>query len=170
MRDRYALTDLNSVANAFAYRGLTTLAELAGWVGRPADVARFAQQAAALRAAINLHMWNGSAYCDGVCANTSAGANHTAFHSTVYLLAAGVPTDDTRDAAWRYVRGRITPPFGAPPAPPPPVPAPVEGGSRPADSWPPPPPPGARDGMPCSTMVAQFVLQAPPEPEHPLLP
>jgi hypothetical protein len=37
--------EVNSVANAFAYRGLRTLAELAGWIGRPADAARFARQA-----------------------------------------------------------------------------------------------------------------------------
>ena len=106
-RDRYVLSRYNSVANAFAYRGLRTLVEIAIWLGRHADAARHAEQAAALKTAINAQMWNGTAFCDGVCSNVS----HTAFHSTMYLLAFGAVDESHRAAAWRYLRGRIEPPL-----------------------------------------------------------
>ena len=64
-RDYYVLSEYNSVANAFAYRGLRVLVELAEWLDRPVDAAKHAQTAAALKAAINAKMWNGTAFCDG---------------------------------------------------------------------------------------------------------
>ena len=42
MRDRYEINPLNSVANAFSYYGLTTLSEIAGWVGRAEDKDKYA--------------------------------------------------------------------------------------------------------------------------------
>ena len=48
--------------------GLNTLAEIAGWLGRSADQAKYSAQAAALKARINQLMFNGSAFCDGTCA------------------------------------------------------------------------------------------------------
>ena len=48
--------------------GLTTLAEMAGWLGRSADQAKYRAHAAALKAKINQLMFNGSAFCDGTCA------------------------------------------------------------------------------------------------------
>ena len=115
---------------------------------------RYAAQAAALKAAIQLHMWNGTAFCDGICDEIS----HTAFHSTVYLLAFGAVADENMAKAWAYVKGRIDP-LGstdgvADTA------AKFTGWGAPRASWPPPPPPGVKDGMPCGTYVSQFVLQA----------
>ena len=37
--------------------------------------------------------------------------SHTAFHSSVYLLALGAVADENVAATWRYVRSRINPPF-----------------------------------------------------------
>ena len=85
MRDNYAgmtgmscTNGINSVVNAFGYYGLTTLADIAGFVGRDSDQAALTARAIALKANINKHMWNGTAYCDGVCAKVP----HTAFHSS----------------------------------------------------------------------------------------
>ena len=158
-RDSYVLSVFNSVANAFAYRGLRALVEIAGWLDRPADAAKHAVTAAALKQVINRKMWNGTAFCDGICSNVS----HTAFHSTMYLLAFGAVDDAHRPAAWQYLRRRIDPPFGrsppgAPPPPPPPPRASLSPSSR--SAWPPPPPAGARLGMPCSSYAAQFALEA----------
>jgi alpha-L-rhamnosidase len=137
-RDRYVLSEYNSVANAFAYHGLRTLVELATWLGRHEDAAAHTKTAAALKESINMHMWNGTAFCDGICTNVS----HTAFHSTMYLLAFDAVADANVAAAWSYLRGRINPPFSA------------------RDSWPPPPPVGAKNGLPCSSYAAQFALMA----------
>ena len=48
-RDHYVLSEYNSVANAFAYRGLRVLVELAGWLDRPDDAKKHARTAALLQ-------------------------------------------------------------------------------------------------------------------------
>ena len=58
--------------------GLKTLAEIAGWLGRSADQAKYSAQAATLKKTINQLMFNGSAFCDGMC---------TAVHSIVVALS-----------------------------------------------------------------------------------
>ena len=139
MQDRYVLSDKNSVANAFSYYGLTTLAKMAGWLGRTADQTKYAAQAAHLKKAINALMFNGSAFCDGICSDVP----HTAFHSSVYMLAFGAVADEHKESVWTYIRGRIDPPFSA---------AEHAGSDDTAASWPPPPPVGEKDGMPCGTV------------------
>ena len=61
--------------------GLTTLAEMAGWLGRTADQAKYSAHAEALKAKINQLMFNGSAFCDGTCA---------AEHPTILSLSMNV--------------------------------------------------------------------------------
>jgi hypothetical protein len=107
MRDRYELTAHNSVANAFGVYGLDTLVEIAGYLGRTADVAKYKARADTLRASIDTHLWSakggagwtsGGAYTDGPpCKNVSAEAgkpgkvfpcsSHAAFHSSVCASA-----------------------------------------------------------------------------------
>ena len=53
MRDRYVLTQHNSVANAFGVYGMDTLAEVAGYLGRTADAAKYKARADTLRASID---------------------------------------------------------------------------------------------------------------------
>ena len=38
---------------------------------------------------------------------------HTAFHSSVYMLAFGSVADEHQEAVWKYVKSRIDPPFAA---------------------------------------------------------
>ena len=178
MRDGFVVTANNAVANAFAVYGLGALVDLATWLGRTADAARYQEIKTRLKATINLKLWNGKAFCDGPC----SAVHHTAFHSTVYLLALGAVSEANTAAAWTYVRSRITPPASLHAAVddvadsttnPNPNPNPKarqrsmgsapNTGSKPRQrlgKWPPPPPPGARYGMPCGTYVSQFVLQA----------
>jgi hypothetical protein len=110
MRDRYELTQHNSVANAFGVYGLDMLVEIAGHLGRTADVAKYKARADTLRANIDKHFWsakggagwtNGGAYTDGLPCNKNDNKNnshacagsmkapcfpcssHAAFHSSV---------------------------------------------------------------------------------------
>ena len=112
MRDRYVLTQHNSVANAFGVYGLDMLVEIARYLGRTADVTKYKARGDALRASIDKHLWSakagagwtsGGAYTDGLpCKNASveeegktspcAGSmktkcflctSHAAFHSSV---------------------------------------------------------------------------------------
>ena len=147
MRDNYVITEVNSVANAFSYYGMSTLADIAGWLGREEDEKRYRVMSLKLKDAINEYMWNGKAYCDGVCSET----NHTAFHSSVYLLALGAVQDDRKNATWEYVKSRIDPLSTDPQH--------LQGTAS-GERWPPPPPPGERAGMPCGTYVSQFTVQA----------
>ena len=182
MRDNYVLTQHNSVANAFGVYGLDTLVELAGYLGRTADVAKYKARAATLRTSIDKLLWNatggagwtaGGAYTDGLaCKNASAeegkpvpaacpssmGAkclpcsSHSAFHSSVYMLALGAVPEDKLAATHEFINAKI-------------LPKSMHGQEqrrqmRSGATWPPPPPPGEHDGMPCGGYVSQFTLQA----------
>ena len=174
MRDRYVLTQHNSVANAFGVYGLDTLVEIAGFLGRIADVAKYKARADNLRASINKLLWNatggagwtsGGAYTDGLpCRNASAEeskpalgvkkqpkifpcSSHTAFHSSVYMLALGAVPQDKVTATHEFISAKILPKSIA---------QTVRGNA----AWPPPPPAGEHDGMPCGVYVSQFALQA----------
>jgi len=102
-----------------------------------------------LKTAINKHMYNGTAFCDGLCEDPRA--RHTAFHSSVYMLALGAVSDEHRQSTWEFIKSRIDPPFSSDDS---------QHNGRSNGRWPPPPPPGAKDGMPCGTYVSQFVQQA----------
>lgn len=67
---RKMFTDSNhtSVSNAMGAHGLDLLAQMLAAGGRTDNASRIAAESAGLKAAITKYMWNGSAYCDGVCA------------------------------------------------------------------------------------------------------
>ena len=169
MQDRHVMSNRSTIGSAFALfaaRGLATLARLLGGAARAAQAATLDATADALRAAMLAQQWNGSAFCDGVCAATP----HTSFHATAYALALGAVGEAQQAAAWRYVRGRIDPPFNASGG----------GGSSSVTvaaaaaaaatttgpgvvdqtaAWP-PPEPSSGVGLPCGTYVSQFALTA----------
>ena len=105
MRDGFVFVPTDSVVNAYTYRAMTlfaTMARAAG--GHDADADFFDSAATALRAAINSQLYNASCGCyeDGLA------ANHSAWHSSVYALAFGVPTPDIAAAVYaRIVAGSI---------------------------------------------------------------
>lgn len=146
MQDRYVSNNHSTISSTWVAAALRALAELARAVGRNSDAAFFDTTAEGLVQRINTLMWNGTAFCDGVCSEVE----HTAFHSTMYPMAFGIVDEAHHSQAWHYLRSRIDPPFGT-------VEADTQAGHA---VWPPPPPPGAADGMPCSSYAAQFALEA----------
>ena len=144
------------------------------YLGRTADVAKYKARAVNLRASINKLLWNatggagwtsGGAYTDGLpCKDASAeegkpalGAkaqpktfpcsSHTAFHSSVYMLALGAVPQERVAATHEFINAKILPKSIA---------QTVQSNA----AWPPPPPAGEHDGMPCGVYVSQFALQA----------
>eukprot|EP00039_Didymoeca_costata_P023297 m.6621 g.6621 ORF g.6621 m.6621 type:complete len:1050 (+) comp3560_c0_seq1:189-3338(+) len=142
MRDRFVFSETSTIASAWVYYGATSLAKLATFLNRTSDEVRLSKIAEDLKAAMNEKQWNGTAFCDGVCSNIS----HTAFHSTMYPLAFGAVSDENFESAWRYVKGRINPPFNM--------------SSRESDSkgWP-PPEPYSGVGIPAGVYPAQYAVQ-----------
>jgi len=146
MEDHFVRTNTSTVASAWVYYGTAALEQIATWLGKEADAGKLHATGEALKEAMADRQYNGSAYCDGQCHETS----HTAFHSTMYALSFGAVTDSNREAAWEYLKARIG-------RPPPPAPT---GDGRGGVNWPPPPPPGNNDGIPSGSYPAQFAVSA----------
>lgn len=64
--------------------------------------------------------------------------NHTAFHSSVYMLAFDAVTDEHKESTWSYIKSRIDPPFSTSS----PSAAPSAATRSSHQLWPPPPPIG----------------------------
>lgn len=93
-RDGFVFTPTNTVVNAIAHAAMARFAELAAAAGQPGDASAFVAHAAALRAAANAALRApGGGYADG------ATTNHSAWHSTVFALAFGLPTAADAPAA-----------------------------------------------------------------------
>ena len=151
MQDGYVFSSYSTITSSHVYYGSIFLAEIAKMINRTSDEQDLRSTASKIRNGINQMMWNGTAYCDGTCANTS----HTAFHSTIYALAFGIADDDKVDPAFEYVVGRINSEadekFLREPS------------SRILEStessWP-PPEPSSGVGLPCGTYPSQFAVRA----------
>lgn len=101
MRDGFVFVPADSVVNAYTYRAMNLFAVMARALGgHDADADFFGNASVALRTAINANLYNASCGCyeDGL------GAGHSAWHSSVYALAFGVPTADIAGAVYEYIR------------------------------------------------------------------
>ena len=160
MRDQYETSNHSTIATVWVYHGVITLANVARLLGNSTDAEDLESIASRLKSAVNALQWNGSAFCDGICAETS----HTAFHSSIYALALGAAADENRLQTWKYIRGRIDPPFNdaieiESPRKSPPTSPPASAGAHAPTFWP-PPEPYSGVGLPCGTWPAQYALIA----------
>ena len=85
-RDGFQFRPVNSVVNAFHYRNLREMADIAKALGKDADAKEFARRAAAVHAAFNKAFFDGKTglYVDG------AGASHSSLHANAAALAFGL--------------------------------------------------------------------------------
>ena len=88
--DGFTDSNYNSIGNSWVYLGLRSFAQLGRWLGRNATAAQLDATADALQTAFVARMFNGSAVCDGVCAQTP----HTAAHSSFYAAMSGIMDGD----------------------------------------------------------------------------
>lgn len=100
----------NSVNNAFYYRCLQLMSNIASVIGRTNDAATYAADAEQVYAAYNAAFWNGISYVDGV------GTSHASAHANFFPLAFGLVPAANQTAVLSYIHSRIAADNGMPPS------------------------------------------------------
>jgi alpha-L-rhamnosidase len=97
-RDGFAFTRVNAVVNMWQFASLTTMAQVAGALGRADDHARCTALAKDLRGAINkAFLGADGTYLDGI------GTTHRSQHATAYAVALGLIPEDRLAQAGRVL-------------------------------------------------------------------
>ncbi|MGH7942882.1 MAG: DUF2961 domain-containing protein [Limisphaerales bacterium] len=100
----------NSVNNAFYYRSLRLMANIATAIGRPTDADAYTAMAARLYRNYNATFWdsNSDCYVDGV------GTTHASAHANFFPLAFGLAPPERKAAVILYLHSRIAANDGMP--------------------------------------------------------
>jgi alpha-L-rhamnosidase len=100
----------NSINNAFYYRSLRIMANIANAVGRPADADTYATMAAQVYTNYNAVFWNSDSrsYVDGV------GTTHSSAHANFFPLAFGLVPPERQSTVVNYLHSRIAANDGMP--------------------------------------------------------
>ena len=100
--DGFVFTDYNTVVNAFHYRALALMAELARVLGRAADAADYAQRAARVQAVFQEKFFAAQrgVYVDGL------GTDHASLHANLFPLAFGLVPAAHRASVVAFVKSR----------------------------------------------------------------
>lgn len=163
MRDCHVATSFDTIVNAYAARASMQMAQIAAWLGNHEDAARFNRTFSLLRTNLNSLNFNTQSgkFCDGLCEEppTTSGnvrpkttllsTNHTAWHSSVFMLAFGLVDEDKIAGVFEYVLERLFA-NGSTAAK-----CPVSPAAHPQGHWPAP-----SAGMPGNVYSAFFALQA----------
>ena len=102
----------NSVNNAFYYRSLQIMANIATAIGRQDDAANYTAMAAQVYKSYNKVLWNrkSQSYVDGV------GTTHSSAHANFFPLAFGLVPAKRQAAVINYLHSRIAADDGMPPS------------------------------------------------------
>lgn len=100
--DHYHLTDYNTVVNAFHYKALSILQQMATLVGREADAEQLQTECQALRTAFNELLFDKEKglYRDGV------DSDHISLHANLFPLALGLVDERNVPQIMDYIRSR----------------------------------------------------------------
>jgi len=101
-RDDFDFRAVNTVVNAFYYKTLVQMADLAGAIGRENDAARYRKMAATVRTAFNQVLFDPErgVYVDG------EGSQHASLHANMMPLALDLVPEDRIDRGADYVVSR----------------------------------------------------------------
>jgi len=99
-RHEFTASKHMSVSNMFAAHGLDLLAQMVAKGGRAANATQFAAEAKSLKAAIMSKMWNGSAFCDGVCSEVDGAS---LVMSNMFSLCFGMVPSEHVPTVWGTV-------------------------------------------------------------------
>ena len=112
MRDGYQFTDYNTVLNAFNYKNMVDLANMAEVLNKPEDVEKYRELAKIQKEALNRELFdpNVNRFVDGV------GVDHYAAHANFFPVALGAATEENAKLASEYIaeRGMAASVYGAP--------------------------------------------------------
>lgn len=100
--DGYDFTDINTVVNAFHYRALVLMAEMASAIGREADSQKYIEQAGKVYGSFNKLLFDDSkaAYIDG---ETSS---HASLHANMFALAFGLVDESRKPSVIKFIKSR----------------------------------------------------------------
>lgn len=101
-RDGYDMTEINTVVNAFHYRSLVLMAELAGYMGKAVDSALFCNRAAKVKKAINEKLFNKDRglYLDG------ENSDHSSLHANMMALAFDLVPEEYLKNVTAFIKSR----------------------------------------------------------------
>jgi len=101
-RDGYDMTEINTVVNAFHYRSLVLMAEMAGYLGRSVDSLLFINRASKVRNAINEKLFdrNKGIYLDG------ENSDHSSLHANMMALAFDIVAEDHKKSVIEFIKSR----------------------------------------------------------------
>ncbi len=100
--DGFVFTDINTVVNAFHYKGLTLMSHIAGVLGKMDDQAFYRERAEKLKKSFNTQLFDRKrgVYIDGV------GTDHASLHANMFPLAFGMVPENRVDGVLQFIRSR----------------------------------------------------------------
>lgn len=100
--DGFEFTDINAVVNAFHYRALRLMENIARDLKKDSDVSRFEQAAFRLKESFNHHLFDQErgVYTDGV------ETRHASLHANMFALAFGLVPEDRVESVLAFIRSR----------------------------------------------------------------
>jgi len=101
-RDGYDMAEINTVVNAFHYRSLVLMSELAGYLGKPVDSLHFRNQSLKVRKAINEKLFDSKkgVYIDGEF------SDHSSLHANMMALAFDIVPDEHKRTVIDFIKSR----------------------------------------------------------------
>lgn len=101
-RDGYDMVEINTVVNAFHYRCLVLMSELAGYMGRSVDSVLFRNQSQKVRKAVNEKLFDNSRgiYLDGEF------SEHSSLHANMMALAFDLVPGEHKRTVIDFIKSR----------------------------------------------------------------
>lgn len=101
-RDGYVFADINTVVNAFHYRSLRMMADIAGALGKEGERQDFLNRADTVRASFNRKLFDPErgVYVDG------EGVGHASMHANMFPLAFGLVPPEHVESVVRHIKSR----------------------------------------------------------------
>jgi alpha-L-rhamnosidase len=101
-RDGYEMVDVNTVVNAFYYRNLILMSEIAGFLGKTEDSKYWMEKSTIVKKTINQKLFDRSRgiYIDG------EGSNHASLHANMFPLAFDLVPEENIETVINFVKSR----------------------------------------------------------------
>jgi alpha-L-rhamnosidase len=100
--DGFVFTDINTVVNAFHYRTLVLMAQIAETLGKTDDQKFYKECATKLKQSFNKYLFDNKrgVYIDGI------GTDHASLHANMFPLAFGLVPEKQIDSVLNFIRSR----------------------------------------------------------------
>jgi alpha-L-rhamnosidase len=101
-RDGYDMVEINTVVNAFHYRSLVLMSQIAGYLGKTADSVMFRNQSVKVKKAINEKLFDRvkGIYIDGEF------SDHSSLHANMMVLAFDIVPEENRKTVIQFIKSR----------------------------------------------------------------